>query len=323
MLPIKEAEDRPLLLLLEGLIGAGKSVATLSIAEVMGLVPLLEPVTTNPYLADFYKAVQAGGTKERIKETVEQALNDVRSVTTTGTRAGCGKTAKDAAFIADRLEVNELTDSMVPAFMQLHLLTKRFQLYNAAVHGMPIAKALGHPAKGAILDRSLDGDTVFARMNAEVGNIKPREFASYFSHWQVMQNYRPYAHAMIFLRVTPKEAKRRCDKRARPEEVERTGGFPLDYMEALSGAYDELIDWAEKRMRVVEINYNDPIPPLPLSDVQDDYPTLVRSYRQRGVAEDKWPKVLPRYEAERLVEKIRNQLPESGFWDRTAALVLD
>tara|TARA_R110000824_G_scaffold45775_7_gene132240 strand:+ start:150 stop:1094 length:945 start_codon:yes stop_codon:yes gene_type:complete len=314
MLPIKEAEDRPLLLLLEGLIGAGKSVATLSIAEVMGLVPLLEPVTTNPYLADFYKAVQAGGTKERVKESLISSMESI---------CDHNKVEADADYMVAALEQEGLTDSMVPAFMQLHLLTKRFQLYNAAVHGMPIAKALGHPAKGAILDRSLDGDTVFARMNAEVGNIKPREFASYFSHWQVMQNYRPYAHAMIFLRVTPKEAKRRCDKRARPEEVERTGGFPLDYMEALSGAYDELIDWAEKRMRVVEINYNDPIPPLPLSDVQDDYPTLVRSYRQRGVAEDNWPKVLPRYEAERLVEKIRNQLPEPGFWDRTAALRLD
>lgn len=305
MLPIKEAEDRPLLLLLEGLIGAGKTTATLSIAEVMGLVPLLEPVTTNPYLADFYKAVQAGGTKARIAETL----------------IDCDHSEPEAAEIVNALEREGLTDSMVPAFMQLHLLTKRFQLYQAAVHGMPVAKALGHPAKGAILDRSLDGDTVFARMNAEVGNIKPREFSSYFSHWQVMQNFRPYAHAMIFLRVTPKEAKRRCDKRARPEEVERTGGFPIDYMEALSTAYDELMDWAEKRMRVVEINWNDPISPVPLGDVAADYPMLVRSLEQRGVTN--WPNVLPMPEAERLVTKIKNQLPEPGFWDRTAAMRLD
>jgi len=318
MLPIKEAEDRPLLLLLEGLIGAGKTTATLSIAEVMGLVPLLEPVTTNPYLADFYKAVQAGGTKARVRETIAKALINPDD---TMEHVRVNNITGRSEFFADALEKEGLTDSMVPAFMQLHLLTKRFQLYQAAVHGMPVAKALGHPAKGAILDRSLDGDTVFARMNAEVGNIKPREFSSYFSHWQVMQNFRPYAHAMIFLRVTPSEAKRRCDKRARPEEVERTGGFPIDYMEALSTAYDELMDWAEKRMRVVEINWNDPISPVPLGDVAADYPMLVRSLEQRGVTN--WPNVLPMPEAERLVTKIKNQLPEPGFWDRTAAMRLD
>jgi hypothetical protein len=92
-------------------------------------------------------------------------------------------------------------------------------------------------------------------------------------------------------------------------------------MEALSTAYDELMDWAEKRMRVVEINWNDPISPVPLGDVAADYPMLVRSLEQRGVTN--WPNVLPMPEAERLVTKIKNQLPEPGFWDRTAAMRLD
>lgn len=307
MLPLAEAEDRPLLLLLEGLIGSGKTTACLSISEVMGLVPLLEPVKANPYLDDFYKAVQAGGIRARVEESL----------------ARFGLAPHEVEQVARDLQDEGLTDSLVPAFMQLHLLTKRFQLYQAAVSGMPIAKALGHPARGAILDRSLPGDTVFARMNAETGSIKPREFSSYFSHWQVMQNFLPYAHAMIYLNVTPSEAKRRCDLRARPEEVKLTGGFPLDYMTKLSKSYDELVDWAEKRMRVVTINWNDPIAPIPLVTVPDEYPLLTRSYRLRGVPEDRWPKVLPRSETERLVARIKNQLPEPGFWDRTAAMEVD
>jgi deoxyadenosine/deoxycytidine kinase len=147
MLPILEAQDRPLLLLVEGLIGSGKSTATLSIAEVMGLIPLLEPVNTNPYLGDFYKAVQAGGTKARIQEVLEKWAP-----------TGQGHAEFGAKVMADALESEGLTNSLVPAFMQLHLLTKRFSLYQAAVHGMPVAKALGHPANGAVLDRSLPGD---------------------------------------------------------------------------------------------------------------------------------------------------------------------
>jgi deoxyadenosine/deoxycytidine kinase len=319
VLPIAEAEDRPLLLLLEGIVGAGKTTATLSIAEVMGLVPLLEPVNSNPYLDDFYKSVQ-GGVKTELESAIQGKLRD-----STMWDKGAMAATIMSEQIGDELQANGLTDSMVPAFMQLHLLTKRFALYQAAVHGMPIAKALGHPACGAILDRSLPGDTVFARMNAAEGNIKPREFSSYFSHWQTMQNFLPYAHAMIFLRVTPKEAKRRCDKRGRPEEIKRTGGFPLDYMTKLHDAYEELIDWSEKRMRVVEINYNDPVTPISLDSNQGrvEYPMLKSMYQTRGVPMDKWPKVLPLSEAKRLVEKIRNQLPEQGFWDRTPSMVLD
>lgn len=330
MLPLQEAEDRPLLLLLEGLIGAGKTTATLSIAEVMGLVPLLEPVNTNPYLGDFYKAVQAGGTKGEMTKIISESLAVAQAQNNAEENAGLAALERDGVptdvtFAVNKMEEAGLTDSLVPAFMQLHLLTKRFSLYQAAVHGMPIAKALGHPAKGAILDRSLPGDTVFARMNAEDGNIKPREFSSYFSHWQTMQNFLPYAHAMIFLRVTPEEAKRRCDLRARPEEIEKTGGFPLDYMTKLHAAYEDLIDWAEKRMRVVEINFNDPLPPIKLSSPigRGDYPMLCEMYRSRGVPGEKWPKVLPREEAERLVVKIKNQLPKQGFWDRTAGMQLD
>jgi len=318
MLPLKEAEDRPLLLLLEGLIGVGKTTATLSIAEIMGLVPLLEPVNTNPYLSDFYAAVQAGGTRARVRESFEQVMHQAFPDMPPHMAPSMDYTIE---AVLNALDEQKLTASLVPAFMQLHLLTKRFQLYQAAVHGMPIAKALGHPAKGAILDRSLAGDTVFAKMNASVGNIAPREFESYFGHWQVMQNFLPYAHAMIFLRVTPEEAKDRCDSRARPEETKRSGGFPLDYMKSLASSYDELVDWAEKRMRVIEINYNDPIRPVSLGDVTDHYPLLVGSLRRRGLSDPlNWPKVLPRHEAERLVAKIKKQLPEPGFWDRAASM---
>lgn len=272
MLPIREAQDRPLLLVMEGLIGSGKSTAALSISEVMGIVPIMEPVATNPYLDDFYKAV------------------------------------------------TNQPGSLVPAFMQLHLLTKRFHLYQAALHGMPIAKMLGHPAKGAIMDRSLIGDTVFARMNADSGAIKPREFESYFSHWQTMQNFLPYPHAMIYLEVEPKEAFKRACERARDEEM---GRLSLGYMNALQDSYEEMIKWAESRMKVIRIDWNYPRSVYHLSEAKEWYPTLVSMYQGRGVPEKSWPNVLPLSEAEHLVDKMRQAMPERGFWDRMAAMAID
>lgn len=315
MLPIPEAQNRPLLLLVEGLIGSGKSTATLSIAEVMGLVPLLEPVNSNPYLDDFYECVQGG-----IETKAKQVVNDVISHSLPDLDSTSAMYTTDE--IGAALEEKGITDSMVPAFMQLHLLTKRFSLYQAAVHGMPIAKMLGHPANGAILDRSLCGDTVFARMNAADGNIKPREFSSYFSHWQTMQNFLPYAHAMVFLRVTPKVAKRRCDNRGRPEEIRRTGGFPIEYMIKLDNAYQDLLEWSRRRLAVIDIDYNRDIKTVPLAQTFN-YPCLVDMYKRRGVDPSHWPNVLPLDEAHRLVDQIKSHLPENSFWDRTAPMAID
>jgi deoxyadenosine/deoxycytidine kinase len=166
-------------------------------------------------------------------------------------------------------------------------------------------------------------NTVFARMNAAAGNIKPREFTSYFGHWQVMQNFLPYAHAMIVLDVSPEKAKERCDRRGRPEEIARTGGFPLDYMRALDDAYQELFAWAEKRMKVIRVGWETDHEVVHLSDVREDYPLLTRMYEFRGVNVDAWPKVLPIERARSLVQTIKHRMPEPGFWDRTASLDID
>jgi deoxyadenosine/deoxycytidine kinase len=46
---------RPSLVIIEGNISAGKSTLTRDLASALGYRVFLEPTTTNPYLADFYR----------------------------------------------------------------------------------------------------------------------------------------------------------------------------------------------------------------------------------------------------------------------------
>lgn len=45
---------------MEGIIGGGKSTATKEISLRLGMRPLFEPVAANPYLPDFYRAIDEG-----------------------------------------------------------------------------------------------------------------------------------------------------------------------------------------------------------------------------------------------------------------------
>jgi len=55
-------------IVIDGIIGAGKTTLTKAIADKTGWIPYLEPVKSNPYLDDFYKVIN--GTKENNGEPV-------------------------------------------------------------------------------------------------------------------------------------------------------------------------------------------------------------------------------------------------------------
>jgi deoxyadenosine/deoxycytidine kinase len=122
--------------------------------------------------------------------------------------------------------------------MQMFLLHTRYAMQQLASFE---ATGVGG-YKGAILDRSISGDRVFAKMLMEDGAIEPIDFATYEMAYHIMCRTLLPPTLLVFLEVTPETAFARMQKRNRSVEA----GVPLAYLQRLQLGYEELIAEAEK-----------------------------------------------------------------------------
>lgn len=139
--------------------------------------------------------------------------------------------------------------------MQMFLLHKRYAMQQLASFE---ATGVGGYA-GAILDRSLSGDRVFAKMHMQEGNIDPLDWETYeMAHSYMCHTLLPPT-LLIFLDVLPETAYRRMQRRARGAEA----GVPLEYLRRLADGYQELLaearhgllPWAQA-IRIHKINWD-------------------------------------------------------------------
>lgn len=122
--------------------------------------------------------------------------------------------------------------------MQMHLLGKRFIMQQLAS-----CEATGVGGyEGAILDRSLSGDRVFAKLHRNAGNINDLDWHTYemVHNFMVRQLLPPTV--LVFLDVQPETAYNRMKKRSRNAE----SGVPLSYLKELRAGYQELLTEAER-----------------------------------------------------------------------------
>jgi deoxyadenosine/deoxycytidine kinase len=92
-------------------------------------------------------------------------------------------------------------------------------------------------ARGVLLDRSLPGDRVFAKLHARAGNIHPLDFATYEAAFDVMTLDMLPPRLVIMLDCAPEEARRRIAARGRPMEVD----IDVGYLAALREGYHDLM----------------------------------------------------------------------------------
>ncbi len=124
--------------------------------------------------------------------------------------------------------------------MQVFLLHQRFAMQQLASYE---ATGVGG-YNGSILDRSLSGDRVFAKLHKEAGNIEELDFLTYESAYQIMCRSLLPPTLLVFLDVQPKTAYDRMRNRNRQAEE----GVPLDYLVKLRDGYHSLLDEADKGM---------------------------------------------------------------------------
>jgi deoxyadenosine/deoxycytidine kinase len=117
----------------------------------------------------------------------------------------------------------------------------------------------GHSHVTCIIDRSLPGDRVFAKLQTKYGNMHEMEWSIYESCYRSMSSTRP-PFLMIYLEVDPEIALARIYERARNVEV----GIKIDYLIDLDDEYEELIraiesgnhQWS-RGIKVLRVPWND------------------------------------------------------------------
>lgn len=121
--------------------------------------------------------------------------------------------------------------------MQIHLLHRRYIQQRLAADE---ATSLGG-YQGAILDRSLSGDRVFAKLHYEAGNIEHLDWVTYeMAHNFMCRNLLPPT-LLVFLDVQPETAYARMRERDRKAE----SNVPIDYLAKLRHGYQQLLQEAE------------------------------------------------------------------------------
>ena len=162
------------MIVIDGVVGVGKSTLMNIFAKEMGMVKFEEPVVENPILPKFY-----------------------------GDRARY-------AFPS-----------------QVFFLNSRF------AHLKDAGKV-----EGCVLDRSIYGDAIFAKMLCKSGDMTKEEFAIYEELLENMVDHIKVPKLMIYLEVSVDEAMRRIQKRGRDFEqtVER------EYWESLNEEYKSYFD---------------------------------------------------------------------------------
>jgi len=122
---------------------------------------------------------------------------------------------------------------------QIYILHKRIGIQNLAA-----AEALYSDRwDGAIVDRSLFGDSAFAELHAEEGNIAPLDMEAYRAAKHNMQLMIWPPTTLVFLDVQPCVALSRLKERLEKSKGDRDFelGVTLEYLQKLRHAYKRLI----------------------------------------------------------------------------------
>lgn len=122
--------------------------------------------------------------------------------------------------------------------MQIFLLHQRYAMQQLASYE---CTGVGGYS-GAILDRSIAGDRVFAKMLMQNKYIDPLDYETYLTAYNIMCRSLLPPTLFIYLDVQPETAFNRMHKRNRSAE----NGVSLEYLKQLRTGYQELIKEAEQ-----------------------------------------------------------------------------
>jgi deoxyadenosine kinase len=144
----------------------------------------------------------------------------------------------DNAYLADFYA--DMTRYAFP--LQVYLLNKRFRQQQQIVW----------EGRGAVQDRSIYEDSVFAKLLRDSGHMEERDYCTYLELFGNMANFMRKPNLIVHLDVTPEESLQRITERARGCET----GVTLDYLRALHAGYEEFLRDIAKSVPVLKVRYD-------------------------------------------------------------------
>ena len=191
-------------IVVEGIIGAGKSSFSKELAEQLGSQTLYlkepdEENDANPYLASFYSV-----------------------------------------------------PSRWAYTMQTHLLQARYKMHqNAQWHAMTTGAS-------AVLDRSYFGDTAFAKLQLEMGDMSQDEFNTYRGIYHAMTSTLTLPDFCIHLNVSPEVSRERIAKRMQQQTGrECESVIELEYLQKLQKHENNVVKALERQgVKVLTLDWD-------------------------------------------------------------------
>jgi deoxyadenosine kinase len=128
--------------------------------------------------------------------------------------------------------------------MQIYLLSQRFEEQ----------QRIAWSGRGAVQDRTMYEDAIFARMLADNGSVDARDYRTYMTLLRNITNFTRPPSVVVYLHITPEAALARIRQRNRACEANVT----IEYLRELHRLYEDfMLRLSVPVVRVEWTNYND------------------------------------------------------------------
>ncbi len=143
----------------------------------------------------------------------------------------------DNAYLADFY-----ADTAKHAFaMQVYLLNRRFQQHQEIIWR----------GRGAVQDRTIYEDSIFAHVLVEMGMMAKRDYETYVSLFKNLSNFMCKPTAIVYLHSSPTTCFERIQSRGRKIEQVIT----LEYLQLLYQAYEEFVVDISRTIPVIQVDW--------------------------------------------------------------------
>jgi len=124
---------------------------------------------------------------------------------------------------------------------QIYLLNRRFQQHQEIIWR----------GGGAVQDRTIYEDAVFAKTLVDQGLLEERDYRTYLGLFKHMSNFMCRPHLIVYLDLTPETSLQRIQERSRSVEV----GVSIDYLRALHREYETFIAQISRTVPVIRVDW--------------------------------------------------------------------
>lgn len=146
---------------------------------------------------------------------------------------------------------------------QIYLLNKRFEQHQQIIWAK----------EGAIQDRTIYEDEIFAKMLVAQNKIRPEDYEVYKQTSQNMFNFMRRPTLILYLHVTPQVAYNRIQERGRACE----SGITLEYLTDLYNGYEKFMQEISKVIPVYRIDWTF------FKNEDDVTSAIIKAYNEQGM----------------------------------------